>query len=45
MTTTQDTKAAARQKVASLAFWSIILACVVLALKLVAWYITGSVAL
>lgn len=45
MTTTQDTKAATRQKVASLAFWSIVVACVVLALKLVAWYITGSVAL
>lgn len=45
MTTTQDAKAATRQKVASLAFWSIVVACVVLALKLVAWYITGSVAL
>ena len=44
MTTTQA-KAATRQKVASLAFWSIVVAFVVLALKVVAWYITGSVAL
>lgn len=43
--TTVEAKAAARQKVASLAFWSIVVAGVVLALKLVAWYITGSVAL
>ncbi|TIW21103.1 MAG: cation transporter [Mesorhizobium sp.] len=43
--TTAETKAAARQKVASLAFWSIVVASVVLALKVVAWYITGSVAL
>ncbi|RWM12224.1 cation diffusion facilitator family transporter [Mesorhizobium sp.] len=38
-------KAATRQKVARLAFWSIVVAGVVLALKVVAWYITGSVAL
>ncbi|TIU58544.1 MAG: cation diffusion facilitator family transporter, partial [Mesorhizobium sp.] len=33
------------KRVASLAFWSIIVACVVLGLKLAAWYVTGSVAL
>ncbi|TPN31744.1 cation transporter [Mesorhizobium sp. B2-3-3] len=38
-------KAAAKQKVAGLAFWSIVVAFVVLALKAAAWYITGSVAL
>ena len=38
-------KAAAKRKVANLAFWSIIIAAIVLGLKLVAWYITGSVAL
>ena len=38
-------KEAAKHRVAALAFWSIIVACVVLALKLAAWYITGSVAL
>jgi cation diffusion facilitator family transporter len=38
-------KAAARQRVASLAFWSIVVAFVVLGLKLAAWYVTGSVAL
>ena len=38
-------KEAAKQRVAALAFWSIVVACVVLALKLAAWYITGSVAL
>jgi divalent metal cation (Fe/Co/Zn/Cd) transporter len=43
--TTAQAKAATRQKVASLAFWSIVVAFVVLALKVVAWYITGSVAL
>jgi cation diffusion facilitator family transporter len=42
---TTDKKAAARQKVATLAFWSIVVAGVVLILKLAAWYITGSVAL
>ena len=42
---TADKKAAARQKVATLAFWSIVVAGVVLVLKLAAWYITGSVAL
>ncbi|TPK49245.1 MULTISPECIES: cation diffusion facilitator family transporter [unclassified Mesorhizobium] len=50
MVETRDTmavaaKAATRRKVARLAFWSIVVACVVLALKLAAWYITGSVAL
>ncbi|RTL92020.1 MAG: cation transporter [Hyphomicrobiales bacterium] len=43
--TTAEAKAATRQKVATLAFWSIVVAFVVLALKVVAWYITGSVAL
>ena len=38
-------KAAAKRKVASLAFWSIVIAFVVLGLKLGAWYVTGSVAL
>ena len=38
-------KAEARQRIARLAFWSIVIACVVLALKLAAWYVTGSVAL
>ncbi len=38
-------KAAAKQKVARLAFWSIVVAFVVLGLKFVAWYVTGSVAL
>ncbi|MEI8719835.1 cation diffusion facilitator family transporter [Mesorhizobium sp. ISC11] len=38
-------KAAAKRKVANLAFWSIIVAFVVLALKAAAWYVTGSVAL
>jgi cation diffusion facilitator family transporter len=38
-------RAASKQKVASLAFWSIVVACVVLGLKLAAWYVTGSVAL
>ncbi|MBZ9853468.1 cation diffusion facilitator family transporter [Mesorhizobium sp. CA13] len=50
MVETRDTmavaaKAATKRKVAKLAFWSIVVACVVLALKLAAWYITGSVAL
>ncbi|TIO91757.1 MAG: cation-efflux pump, partial [Mesorhizobium sp.] len=40
-----DPKTAARRKVASLAFWSIIVAFVVLGLKLAAWHVTGSVAL
>ncbi|MBZ9920692.1 cation diffusion facilitator family transporter, partial [Mesorhizobium sp. BR1-1-7] len=44
-TTAVAAKAATRRKVARLAFWSIVVACVVLALKLAAWYITGSVAL
>src|SRR5690349_20891024 len=38
-------RAAAKHKVANLAFWSIAVAFVVLALKLAAWYLTGSVAL
>ncbi|TIW91130.1 MAG: cation transporter, partial [Mesorhizobium sp.] len=38
-------KAAAKKRVANLAFWSIIIAAIVLGLKLAAWYITGSVAL
>ncbi|RWA70374.1 cation diffusion facilitator family transporter [Mesorhizobium sp.] len=44
-TTTVAAKAATRQKVERLAFWSIVVAGVVLALKVAAWYITGSVAL
>ncbi|TIV74863.1 MAG: cation-efflux pump, partial [Mesorhizobium sp.] len=43
--TTAEAKTATRQKVAKLAFWSIVVAFVVLALKVAAWYITGSVAL
>ncbi|HEV2501560.1 MAG TPA: cation diffusion facilitator family transporter [Mesorhizobium sp.] len=38
-------KDASKQKVATLAFWSIVVAFVVLGLKLLAWVITGSVAL
>ncbi|MCA0051526.1 cation diffusion facilitator family transporter [Mesorhizobium sp. B283B1A] len=38
-------KAAAKRKVANLAFWSIIIAMIVLGLKIAAWYVTGSVAL
>ena len=38
-------KDASKQKVATLAFWSIVVAFVVLGLKLLAWMITGSVAL
>lgn len=38
-------KDASKQKVATLAFWSIVIAFVVLGLKLVAWLLTGSVAL
>lgn len=34
-----------RQKVAALAFWSIVIALAVLGLKTLAWYVTGSVAL
>ncbi|TPI44716.1 cation transporter [Mesorhizobium sp. B2-9-1] len=50
MAVTQETvaaaaKAATREKIARLAFWSILVAFVVLVLKLAAWYITGSVAL
>jgi cation diffusion facilitator family transporter len=36
---------ASKQKVARLAFWSIVVAFVVLGLKLLAWWLTGSVAL
>ncbi|RWX60840.1 cation-efflux pump, partial [Mesorhizobium sp. M4B.F.Ca.ET.089.01.1.1] len=38
-------KAAAKRKVASLAFWSIVIAFLVMGLKFVAWQMTGSVAL
>jgi cation diffusion facilitator family transporter len=38
-------KAAAKKKVAALAFRSIVIAFIVLGLKLAAWYVTGSVAL
>ena len=38
-------KDASKQKVATLAFWSIVVAFVVFGLKLLAWLITGSVAL
>ncbi|TIU08251.1 MAG: cation transporter, partial [Mesorhizobium sp.] len=40
-----DPKTTAKRKVASLAFWSIVVAFVVLGLKLAAWHVTGSVAL
>ena len=40
-----DQRATSKQRVATLAFWSIVIAFVVLALKLFAWKITGSVAL
>ncbi|MDW6022261.1 cation diffusion facilitator family transporter [Mesorhizobium sp. BAC0120] len=40
-----DAKSSAKRKVASLAFWSIIIAFVVMGLKFVAWRMTGSVAL
>jgi cation diffusion facilitator family transporter len=40
-----DAKAAAKRKIASLAFWSIVIAFVVLGLKFAAWFVTGSVAL
>src|SRR5688572_31845580 len=35
----------AKQKVAALAFWSIVIAFVVMGLKFIAWRLTGSVAL
>jgi cation diffusion facilitator family transporter len=38
-------RAAAKRRIAALAFWSIVVAFVVLGLKAVAWWITGSVAL
>lgn len=40
-----DARMAAKQRVASLALWSIAIAAIVFGLKLVAWYLTGSVAL
>jgi len=40
-----SSSAAAKQKVARLAFWSIVVAFVVLGLKALAWWLTGSVAL
>ena len=43
--TVVSTSAAAKQRVARLAFWSIVIAFVVLGLKLLAWQLTGSVAL
>jgi cation diffusion facilitator family transporter len=45
MTAIADRKAASKQKVVTLAFWSIVVAFVVTALKLLAWKMTGSVAL
>jgi cation diffusion facilitator family transporter len=43
--TASAAKAAAKRKVARLAFWSIVIAFLVMGLKFVAWRITGSVAL
>jgi len=43
--TALSASARSKQKVARLAFWSIIVAFVVLGLKLLAWWLTGSVAL
>jgi len=43
--TAVSASAVSKQKVARLAFWSIVIAFVVLGLKLLAWRITGSVAL
>lgn len=43
--TAATAKDASKRKVATLAFWSIVVAFAVLGLKLVAWLITGSVAL
>ncbi|HEY4192485.1 MAG TPA: cation diffusion facilitator family transporter [Mesorhizobium sp.] len=40
-----DTHNAARQRVATIAAWSIVIAFIVLALKTLAWFVTGSVAL
>jgi cation diffusion facilitator family transporter len=43
--TAVPSSSASKQKVARLAFWSIVVAFVVLGLKLLAWWLTGSVAL
>ena len=43
--TAVSSSAASKQKVARLAFWTIVVAFVVLGLKLLAWWLTGSVAL
>jgi cation diffusion facilitator family transporter len=43
--TAASSSSASKQKVARLAFWSIVVAFLVLGLKLVAWLLTGSVAL
>jgi cation diffusion facilitator family transporter len=43
--TAVSTSAASKRKVARLAFWSIVVAFVVLGLKALAWWLTGSVAL
>ena len=43
--TAVSSSSASKQKVARLAFWSIVVAFVVLGLKLLAWWLTGSVAL
>ena len=43
--TASSSSAASKQKVARLAFWTIVVAFVVLGLKLLAWWLTGSVAL
>ena len=43
--TAASSSSASKQKVARLAFWSIVVAFVVLGLKLLAWLLTGSVAL
>ncbi|MGP2493478.1 cation diffusion facilitator family transporter [Mesorhizobium sp. PUT5] len=45
MTAIADQKAASKRRVATLAIWSIVVAFVVTALKLLAWRMTGSVAL
>jgi cation diffusion facilitator family transporter len=45
MSTAIATRDAAKRRVATLAFWSIIVALVVMGLKFVAWRMTGSVAL
>jgi cation diffusion facilitator family transporter len=43
--TAVSSSSASKQKVARLAFWTIVVAFVVLGLKLLAWWLTGSVAL